>query len=73
MTNDTTPTYHEPTFRTYPAEWRRHRGGVELLTQVCETYEGGKWEGFVAIKGARYQGQRLSIREAFGRADRRTR
>jgi hypothetical protein len=61
------PTYHSADFRTYPGEWLRHRGDVELLMVLCETLEDGRWEGFTSIHGARRNGQKISIREALGR------
>jgi hypothetical protein len=62
-----TPTYHSADYRTYPAEWLRHNGGVEVLAQVCESLEDGRWEGFVSINAARKNGQPVSVSEALGR------
>jgi hypothetical protein len=44
----------------------RRPNGVEVLYQVCESLEGGRWEGFVSLKAARKAGVPISIREAYG-------
>jgi hypothetical protein len=47
-------TYHEPTFRTYAPEWVKAQSrSEEVLMQLCETYECGRWESFYSIHGRR--------------------
>jgi hypothetical protein len=46
-------TYHEPTFRTHPAEWVNGDHGEEVLLQLCEELIDGRWEPFVATLWAR--------------------
>jgi hypothetical protein len=45
-----TPTYHEPTFRTYPPERMMGPNGVMLTMQLCEEYVGGRWERFYSCR-----------------------
>jgi hypothetical protein len=59
-----TPTYHTDDYRTYPAEWVRRDRCTEVLMQLCETLEAGRWEGFYSLKAARRNGQPITIREA---------
>jgi hypothetical protein len=49
MTPNGLATYHAPDFRTYAPEGTM-RGGERIIYQLCESFEGGKWEGFVSIK-----------------------
>jgi hypothetical protein len=56
-------TYHEATFRTYTPESALSEYGTILVTQLCETLEGGRWEPFISIKkGAKalWQAQRTN-------------
>lgn len=46
------PTYHEPTFRTYPPERVVDRAGKTITIQRCESLEDGRWEPFVTIVDA---------------------
>jgi len=43
------PTYHEPTFRTWPPERRTCRDGTQVTIIVCEELVGGRWEPFCSI------------------------
>ena len=43
------PTYHEPTFRTWPPERRTGRDGTQVTIIVCEELVGGRWEPFCSI------------------------
>jgi hypothetical protein len=46
------PTYHEPTFRTWPPKRLMGPGGKPLMVKVCEELdpESGRWEPFVSIR-----------------------
>lgn len=42
------PTYHEPTFRTWPPVLAHDNGPI--LTTVCEERVGGRWEPFISVR-----------------------
>ncbi len=44
------PTYHEPTFRTWPPESVTRRDGTMMTTIVCEDLVDGRWEPFCSIR-----------------------
>lgn len=39
-------TYVSQDFRVYPPETMKGCGGVMVTMRLCETLEGGRWEGF---------------------------
>jgi hypothetical protein len=60
QTIDGLATYHEPTFRTYAPKWvTTDNPGEEVLIQLCETYECGRWESFYTDRARRIDGQRV--------------
>ena len=54
------PTYHEPTFRSWPPERLTGPAGQPVLVTVCEERdpESGRWEPFVSIRRVRATGDR---------------
>ncbi len=59
------PTYHEPTFCTWPSERRTCRDGTQVTIIVCEELTGGRWEPFCSIprapSGAANQHRRAGV------------
>lgn len=45
------PTYHEPTFRTWPPEPASDGNGRGILMQRCEELVDGHWEAFYSVVG----------------------
>lgn len=50
QTTEQTPnglaTYVSPDFRIYEPETVKGQGGIRVTMRLCETFEGGRWEGF---------------------------
>jgi len=44
------PTYHEPTFRTWPPELLTGRDGTTMAVTLCEELVEGRWEPFCGIQ-----------------------